>query len=564
MSTSELENQFILRMPTVKDENGNSKPHPSAAQLREALNKINLTDPASSTATSIDTDNLKERLFIELNTETRKGRIKFDNETFEARLVDLPCIVESLKTVDKKTFFKTADICQMLVCKTADEPWSSSDEDGSKKKDKKKQSESTSNNNNNNNNNNNKKFLWPHGIAPPLKNVRRKRFRKVAKKKVVDYVEIEREVKQLFRADREAIKIDYEVVLVDGELEDENNDDENKNSLNNEDDFDDSSQEDENNAMMNAECSNTGYIDSTNMDSNNMAASSTMKSKRLDESNMSSAIDDDDSSMMLNSASKLKLKRDHQTYDNNEDGDGTMNPTNFDELSNDNSNFTTSKTAPKRTGFKDLFVEQVIGDLSSSSDEDDQDDDDEEENKNSKTSSSFKFNLNKNSVHTAAVANKNKTEESSSNSAAIAGTSASNSGVGQDGSGAAGRSGPVLNEDSVSNFDDFEISNSQDEEDDDDNDENDDDDEEKTSKDVAESKNNAENTETKIKLQIKLAELEQELEKIREDRRKKENELNSIKNPVLKAQFTPGLNNLINEENKKLNEIEQTKFMLNQ
>ena len=63
---------------------------------------------------------------------------------------------------------------------------------------------------------------------------------------------------------------------------------------------------------------------------------------------------------------------------------------------------------------------------------------------------------------------------------------------------------------------------------------------------------------------MKLAELEQELEKIREDRRKKENELNSIKNPVLKAQFTPGLNNLINEENKKLNEIEQTKFMLNQ
>ena len=66
MSTSELENQFILRMPTIKDENGNSKLHPSAAQLREALNKINLTDPASS-STATDTDNLKERLFIELN-----------------------------------------------------------------------------------------------------------------------------------------------------------------------------------------------------------------------------------------------------------------------------------------------------------------------------------------------------------------------------------------------------------------------------------------------------------------------------------------------------------------
>ena len=95
--------------------------------------------------------------------------------------------------------------------------------------------------------------------------MRRKRFRKVAKKKIIDYVEIEKEVKQLFRADREAVKIDYEVVLVDGELEDENNmDDENK--LNNgDDDFENSSQEEENNAMMmGAECSNTatGYLDS--------------------------------------------------------------------------------------------------------------------------------------------------------------------------------------------------------------------------------------------------------------------------------------------------------------
>ena len=29
------------------------------------------------------------------------------------QMVDLPCIVESLKTVDMKTFYKTADICQV-------------------------------------------------------------------------------------------------------------------------------------------------------------------------------------------------------------------------------------------------------------------------------------------------------------------------------------------------------------------------------------------------------------------------------------------------------------------
>ena len=280
-SQFELENQFILRMPTIKDENGNVKAHPSAVQLREALIKVNSTDSTAAIASNSETDNIKDRLFIELNTETRKGRIKFDNEMFEARLVDLPCIVESLKTVDRKTFFKTNEICQMLICKTKDDPWSSSDEEASKKKEKKRQSESGNNLTTSTSaaatTNNAKKYQWPHGIAPPLKNVRRKRFRKVAKKKMIDYVEIEKEVKQLFRADREAVKVEYEVVLVDGELEDENLDDENKNSLNNDEDFDDSSQEDETNAMMmGTECSNTGtgYLDSItdNLNSNNNTA----------------------------------------------------------------------------------------------------------------------------------------------------------------------------------------------------------------------------------------------------------------------------------------------------
>jgi TATA-binding protein-associated factor Taf7 len=31
--------------------------------------------------------------------------------------VDLPTIIESQKTIDRKTFYKTADICQLLICK---------------------------------------------------------------------------------------------------------------------------------------------------------------------------------------------------------------------------------------------------------------------------------------------------------------------------------------------------------------------------------------------------------------------------------------------------------------
>ena len=38
-----------------------------------------------------------------------------DKEAIPAKLQDLPCIIESLKTMDMKTFYKTSDICQVFV-----------------------------------------------------------------------------------------------------------------------------------------------------------------------------------------------------------------------------------------------------------------------------------------------------------------------------------------------------------------------------------------------------------------------------------------------------------------
>ena len=32
-------------------------------------------------------------------------------------MLDLPTIIESQKTIDRKTFYKTADISQMVICK---------------------------------------------------------------------------------------------------------------------------------------------------------------------------------------------------------------------------------------------------------------------------------------------------------------------------------------------------------------------------------------------------------------------------------------------------------------
>ena len=201
-NTFELENQFILRLPASKDD----RLHPATTEIAEIL-KANTTD-------------LKDRLFIDLDTETRKGSVKFDNQIFKARLVDLPCIIESLKTVDKKTFYKSSDICQMLVCKANDDDQFSSNSDTEVSA-----SKSRTENSNVNNQELNKKFMWLHGITAPLKNARKKRFRKVAKKKIFDYAEIEAEVKGLFKADREAIKVEYEVIYIDEPQQQTGNDD---------------------------------------------------------------------------------------------------------------------------------------------------------------------------------------------------------------------------------------------------------------------------------------------------------------------------------------------------
>lgn len=57
-----------------------------------------------------------------------------------------------------------------------------------------------------------KKFLWPHGITPPCKNIRKRRFRKTLKKKYVEAPEIEKEVKRLLKIDNDAVHVKYEII----------------------------------------------------------------------------------------------------------------------------------------------------------------------------------------------------------------------------------------------------------------------------------------------------------------------------------------------------------------
>lgn len=176
---AELESQCILRLP----------PEP-AKVLREALRSGSV--------------HLKDRLMIKLENDMRYGEVRVDHWLMHAKVVDLPTIVESLKTIDNKSFYKTADICQLLICKEEDDQTTTDEESPvkTKKKDPNKVD---------------KKFLWPHGITPPLKNVRRRRFRKTLKKKYVEAPEIEKEVKRLLRVDNDAVSVKWEVINEDDE-----------------------------------------------------------------------------------------------------------------------------------------------------------------------------------------------------------------------------------------------------------------------------------------------------------------------------------------------------------
>lgn len=170
---TELETQFILRLPEEP-----------AKVLREVLKSG---------------ENLKNRLTIQIENDMRQGEVRFDHWLMHAKIFDLPTIIESLKTIDNKSFYKTADICQMMICK--EEPDQPTTEEESPVKNKKKDPYKVD-----------KKFLWPHGITPPTKNIRKRRFRKTLKKKYVEAPEIEKEVKRLLRADNEAVSVTFEVM----------------------------------------------------------------------------------------------------------------------------------------------------------------------------------------------------------------------------------------------------------------------------------------------------------------------------------------------------------------
>ncbi|KAF8969845.1 TAFII55 protein conserved region-domain-containing protein [Flammula alnicola] len=157
-----FEEQFILRMPPGED----------CEKLRKAI-----------ASREVGND-----VWFKFK-DSRRAVFHIGNNMYSAKLVDLPCVMESQKTLDNKQMFKVADICQMLV---VDKKIPSEDQFTKEK------------------GFNIDEFIWPHGITPPLHHVRKRRFRKRVNRRTIESVE--QEVERLLDEDELASEVKYDIL----------------------------------------------------------------------------------------------------------------------------------------------------------------------------------------------------------------------------------------------------------------------------------------------------------------------------------------------------------------
>lgn len=121
-----------------------------------------------------------------LTKDGRRAVVTIRGRHYAACLVDLPCVIEAMKSWDKKGWWKSADVCQMLLvlgrvnkeeeALTFPLPTKKGELDE-------------------------KTWQWAHGITPPMRWVRKRRFRKRISVRAVE--EDEEEVERLLQADEE-------------------------------------------------------------------------------------------------------------------------------------------------------------------------------------------------------------------------------------------------------------------------------------------------------------------------------------------------------------------------
>ncbi|KAI9819618.1 MAG: hypothetical protein M1827_007068 [Pycnora praestabilis] len=174
-----IEEQFILRMAPGDD----------CDYLRRAIEEKKIGVPLREGGADV-------RMKF-LNKDGRRAVVTIRQRHYAATMVDLPCVVEGMKSWDKRGWWKSADICQMLlVIGLVPNEQAAHDVPLPPQIDS-------------------KTFQYPHGLTPPMHHVRKRRFRKRISNKTIEAVE--EEVERLLQADLDCMPGTSEYTLDDNE-----------------------------------------------------------------------------------------------------------------------------------------------------------------------------------------------------------------------------------------------------------------------------------------------------------------------------------------------------------
>jgi len=169
-----IEEQFVIRMI----------PGPDCDYLRDCVIGKKFGIPKSQGGADI-----YMRFFHE---NGRRGIIKIKDKIYATTLVDLPCIVEGMKSWDKRGWWKSADICQLLLVFAPVER-----EEEAKTINLPTGVDPVT-------------FQYPHGLTAPMHYARKRVFRKRVSKTTIEAVEDE--VERLLREDDLAEGSRFEMV----------------------------------------------------------------------------------------------------------------------------------------------------------------------------------------------------------------------------------------------------------------------------------------------------------------------------------------------------------------
>lgn len=159
-----IEEQFILRM----------MPGDDCEYLRQAINERKFDKSEFS--------------FKPLSRDARRAILKIRDKQYAAAMVDLPCIIEGMKSWDRRGWYKSADICQMLLVLGL----VANEEEAMKYPVPPEVLQPDP-----------KTLQYPHGLAPPLRWVRKRRFRDRLSARTIE--QVEKSVEDLVAQDEHSV-----------------------------------------------------------------------------------------------------------------------------------------------------------------------------------------------------------------------------------------------------------------------------------------------------------------------------------------------------------------------